>query len=1687
MSATMGPPNNNNNNNNNNMGNTEDPFEFNDRLRKAYEEWSETYGDNIDESRMEIFSYHYVMAENYFQETGNRIRLNEYADLTAVEFQRLKEMGGMIEDVDGASQDSQNSQNSPHWAPEDVAQMDFFAKQTSQRQQAFQDNNTKSKHEDEPKPPPGYFSVVAPPEGDTELSAYRESYQQKFTQSYLDSLNSKAKDAQDTPPPPPQEQPPSLLQDEQDQPNQSDMYMFNEDDNNINNNDKEPANKYKEPQSFHEEQPPSDKPGLQDLINSRYGGIGFLEDSAMVGNSAMDYKFFPALSKMYNLDYPEQQQQPPPPQMDRPPPRPPPQDFLPPPPPPQEYSQEQDKRETFMNAMTALYSQMFGQDGPPDREAFAMMDQMMMNGGGGPMGGNMRPPPMGMIEQHGMPHGGQWGPPPPEQESWGPPRENRPVEPRQERRQAPPPQPQEEEEEIGTDVFLGELSYSMTRGRVIEWLKNVGDEVQRGEPLCVIESDTYTMVDGQKYAESHDVVALENGILAAMYADVAETVPVGSILGVIAADQAEAARVSRAKDQERVDFVKAPTQEAEVYLDENGYPVDEDGYLLEDVPVDEDGYPIGEYENGYPVDEEGYYAIDEYGVEDEGYAIDDGYDENGYQIDDYGADEGGGYDDRGIHGEGFGEESAYVRPVDDDPDLPSWVLGNAPSIAPSKVASKYPVIPSIDSPQPSTPKPKEAARRPAPKRGIPKGRAGPPRRAGRIDDTRAKRPRGRIDDVRSPARKRGAAGRVQKPKIDGTEITLSELANGMTKGTVIEWMRNVGDRVIKGEPLAVVESDTFMMIEGQKYAESYDVEASQDGILAAVYTGVKQTMPVGSLLGVIADNEAAARNVPQANPYETAGNDSYESQERTPVSRTQRAAAAAVQASTDPVKRVRAAADSGFVDSVEQVDEDVLQSRTEVQSDDFDRRFMTREELESADFAAAGAFGGGGVAPASTPLANDDRDLPSWVLGNAPSIAPGKVASKFPVVPKISQPSMNSPSINSINAARNAALQNDQANSDIPPPTGRSGAPPQRSQAPPIRRGAPPKRRGAPPKSREASGRGRIDDVRAPLNPPEEEEGTEIVMSVLSYGMKKGMIIEWLKNVGDPVKKGEPIAVVESDTFMVIDTQKYAESHDILASEDGFLAAQFGGPKELFDVGSVLGVIADSALAARNVRKTSSTPRSRAQPNRAAARSTFIPEETNVPGERYVPPPEPGAESETASWADDPDLPSWVRGDAPSIAPSKVASKYPVIPRRSTPTPTPATQSPTTGAVNGSTGTQRRIPKGRYDDTRARPKQIRVEDTARRPPPRGRIDDIRAPFTQQASGVTQGRDSYSKAEPQLFPDLSKSRGSNDATNGDFSATAEEEPPETEEPQYMPDLSGTASSPEPPEEDRADVSSDDDQPDPVAEDDTNVDVPVTEEEQPEIPTEDVTVEASEDFVPGGSEADVTEDVVAESGEGLFEVVQGDVEAEENADIELQAEEDAIPDIPEAIEDTSEEHSEPGEVDVELSAVEEDEKFEEVPDDVELESETEIISDDVAEDVTEPMAAESDTNVTAKADVVLVDDPESPEEMKSETVASTRPSPSSKKPVPEINVQEAVTNSTETMVQEILVTAKARTAAEEAKIDLTAIQGTGESGCITLDDVKLAIARKKPKIGIRFLTDKPKTRNSSPKEKSKKERP
>ena len=68
----------------------------------------------------------------------------------------------------------------------------------------------------------------------------------------------------------------------------------------------------------------------------------------------------------------------------------------------------------------------------------------------------------------------------------------------------------------------------------------------------------------------------------------------------------------------------------------------------------------------------------------------------------------------------------------------------------------------------------------------------------------------------------------------------------MTEGKIVEWLKKPGDRVIRGESVLVVESDKADM----------DVEAFQEGFLAAVLVEAGGTAPVGETIGLIVESEA---------------------------------------------------------------------------------------------------------------------------------------------------------------------------------------------------------------------------------------------------------------------------------------------------------------------------------------------------------------------------------------------------------------------------------------------------------------------------------------------------------------------------------------------------------------------------------------------------------------------------------------------------------------------------------------------------------------------------------------------------------------------------------------------------------------------------------------------------------------
>jgi pyruvate dehydrogenase E2 component (dihydrolipoamide acetyltransferase) len=78
------------------------------------------------------------------------------------------------------------------------------------------------------------------------------------------------------------------------------------------------------------------------------------------------------------------------------------------------------------------------------------------------------------------------------------------------------------------------------------------------------------------------------------------------------------------------------------------------------------------------------------------------------------------------------------------------------------------------------------------------------------------------------------------------EIFMPALSSTMTEGKIVEWLKKPGERVERGESVLVVESDKADM----------DVEAFQEGYLAAVLMEAGSTAPVGETIGLIVESEA---------------------------------------------------------------------------------------------------------------------------------------------------------------------------------------------------------------------------------------------------------------------------------------------------------------------------------------------------------------------------------------------------------------------------------------------------------------------------------------------------------------------------------------------------------------------------------------------------------------------------------------------------------------------------------------------------------------------------------------------------------------------------------------------------------------------------------------------------------------
>jgi pyruvate/2-oxoglutarate dehydrogenase complex dihydrolipoamide acyltransferase (E2) component len=75
-----------------------------------------------------------------------------------------------------------------------------------------------------------------------------------------------------------------------------------------------------------------------------------------------------------------------------------------------------------------------------------------------------------------------------------------------------------------------------------------------------------------------------------------------------------------------------------------------------------------------------------------------------------------------------------------------------------------------------------------------------------------------------------------------TEIVIPQLGL-METATVVEWLRNDGDRVAKGDPLVVVETDKA----------NAEIESPADGLLEIAVPAGSEPVPAEVVLGHIDD------------------------------------------------------------------------------------------------------------------------------------------------------------------------------------------------------------------------------------------------------------------------------------------------------------------------------------------------------------------------------------------------------------------------------------------------------------------------------------------------------------------------------------------------------------------------------------------------------------------------------------------------------------------------------------------------------------------------------------------------------------------------------------------------------------------------------------------------------------------
>src|SRR5829696_9144051 len=86
------------------------------------------------------------------------------------------------------------------------------------------------------------------------------------------------------------------------------------------------------------------------------------------------------------------------------------------------------------------------------------------------------------------------------------------------------------------------------------------------------------------------------------------------------------------------------------------------------------------------------------------------------------------------------------------------------------------------------------------------------------------------------------------------EIRVPTLGESVTEATVAKWLKQPGERVERDEPVVELETDKVTL----------EVPAPQAGVIGEIEAAEGSNVPVGAVLGTIADGVAASPHPPVA-------------------------------------------------------------------------------------------------------------------------------------------------------------------------------------------------------------------------------------------------------------------------------------------------------------------------------------------------------------------------------------------------------------------------------------------------------------------------------------------------------------------------------------------------------------------------------------------------------------------------------------------------------------------------------------------------------------------------------------------------------------------------------------------------------------------------------------------------------